>query len=53
MTGVGKIGDVFAGCDIDDSHPTHSNAEGLARTIALARRRPRRASSSSTSSRPT
>jgi phosphopentomutase len=37
VTGVGKIGDVFAGCDIDDSHPTHSNAEGLARTIELAR----------------
>ena len=30
VTGVGKIGDVFAGCDIDESHPTHSNAEGLA-----------------------
>ena len=43
VTGVGKIGDVFAGCDIDDSQPTHSNAEGLARTIALARERRRRA----------
>jgi phosphopentomutase len=37
VTGVGKIGDVFAGCDIDDSHPTHSNAEGLATTVELAR----------------
>ena len=37
VTGVGKIGDVFAGCDIDESHPTRSNAEGLAQTIALAR----------------
>jgi phosphopentomutase len=37
VTGVGKIGDVFAGCDIDDSNPTHANAEGLARTIELAR----------------
>ena len=37
VTGVGKIGDVFAGCDIDESQPTHSNAEGLASTVALAR----------------
>jgi phosphopentomutase len=37
VTGVGKIGDVFAGQDIDDSRPTHSNAEGLACTIELAR----------------
>jgi phosphopentomutase len=36
VTGVGKIGDIFAGCDIDDSYPTKSNADGLARTIALA-----------------
>jgi phosphopentomutase len=36
VTGVGKIGDIFAGCDIDDSYPTRSNADGLARTIALA-----------------
>src|SRR5213078_2683892 len=27
--GVGKIGDIFAGCDIDESHPTKSNDEGL------------------------
>jgi phosphopentomutase len=37
VTGVGKIKDIFAGCDIDDSYPTKSNADGLARTIALAR----------------
>ncbi len=37
-TGVGKISDIFAGCDIDDSQPTTSNADGLAQTIALARR---------------
>ncbi len=37
VTGVGKINDIFAGCDIDDSYPTKSNADGLARTIALAR----------------
>jgi phosphopentomutase len=37
VTGVGKISDVFAGCDVDESHPTVSNADGLARTIALAR----------------
>ena len=37
VTGVGKIKDIFAGCDIDDSYPTTSNADGLARTIALAR----------------
>src|SRR2546425_11569012 len=33
--GVGKIGDIFAGCDIDDSHPTKSNVEGINRTIEL------------------
>jgi phosphopentomutase len=36
VTGVGKIGDIFAGCDIDESHPTRSNADGLARTVGLA-----------------
>jgi phosphopentomutase len=36
VTGVGKINDIFAGCDIDDSYPTKSNADGLARTLALA-----------------
>ena len=37
VTGVGKISDIFAGQDIDESQPTRSNADGLARTIALAR----------------
>src|SRR6059036_1403975 len=35
--GVGKIGDIFAGCDIDHSHPTKSNLEGIARTERLLR----------------
>jgi phosphopentomutase len=33
--GVGKIGDIFAGCDIDESSPTKSNVEGINRTIEL------------------
>jgi len=33
--GVGKIGDLFAGCDIDESIPTQSNAEGIAQTERL------------------
>ena len=33
--GVGKIGDIFAGCDIDESHPTKSNTEGIQRTEKL------------------
>jgi len=33
--GVGKVGGVFAGCDIDESFPTKSNAEGIARTERL------------------
>jgi phosphopentomutase len=37
VTGVGKINDIFAGCDVDDSQPTRSNADGLARIVALAR----------------
>ncbi|MER3411036.1 MAG: phosphopentomutase, partial [Thermoleophilia bacterium] len=35
VVGVGKIGDIFAGCDIDESHPTKSNVEGITRTIEL------------------
>jgi len=35
--GVGKIGDIFAGCDIDTSSPTRSNAEGIFETIRLLR----------------
>src|SRR5689334_24782497 len=34
---VGKIADIFAGCDIDESHPTRSNAEGIATTERLLR----------------
>jgi phosphopentomutase len=33
--GVGKISDIFAGCDIDESHPTRSNAEGIHMTEQL------------------
>ena len=35
--GVGKIGDIFAGCDVDTSHPTASNAQGIAATAELMR----------------
>jgi len=35
--GVGKIGDIFAGVDIDESHPTKSNVEGIAQTERLLR----------------
>ncbi len=33
--GVGKIGDIFAGQDIDESHPTRSNVEGITMTEEL------------------
>jgi phosphopentomutase len=33
--GVGKIGDIFAGQDIDESHPTKSNVEGITQTEKL------------------
>jgi phosphopentomutase len=33
--GVGKIGDIFAGQDIDESHPTKSNVEGITMTEQL------------------
>jgi len=35
--GVGKIGDIFAGCDVDTSRPTESNAQGIAVTTELMR----------------
>ena len=35
--GVGKIHDIFAGCDIDASHPTKSNVEGIQETERLLR----------------
>ncbi len=37
VIGVGKIGDVFAGLDVDRSLPTSSNAEGIAVTADLIR----------------
>ncbi len=37
MYGVGKIGDIFAGRDIDDSRPTKSNVEGIQQTETLLR----------------
>jgi phosphopentomutase len=33
--GVGKIGDIFAGQDIDQSHSTKSNVEGITKTEEL------------------
>ena len=33
--GVGKIADIFAGCDIDESHPTKSNIDGIQQTEKL------------------
>ena len=33
--GVGKIRDIFAGCDIDESYPTKSNVEGITQTERL------------------
>jgi phosphopentomutase len=35
--GVGKIGDIFAGCDIDESLPTKSNIDGIQQTEQLLR----------------
>ena len=35
--GVGKISDIFAGRDIDDSRPTKSNVEGIQQTETLLR----------------
>src|SRR5438093_11918435 len=35
--GVGKIGDIFAGQDIDESRPTKSNIEGIQQTETLLR----------------
>src|SRR3954467_2123793 len=35
--GVGKISDIFAGQDIDESHPTKSNVEGIQKTEELLR----------------
>jgi phosphopentomutase len=35
--GVGKISDIFAGCDVDESFPTKSNTEGIVQTERLLR----------------
>src|SRR3954451_861735 len=35
--GVGKISDIFAGQDIDESNPTKSNVEGITQTERLLR----------------
>jgi len=35
--GVGKISDIFAGVDIDESNPTKSNTEGIVKTEELLR----------------
>jgi phosphopentomutase len=35
--GVGKISDIFAGRDVDESFPTKSNVEGIAKTEVLLR----------------
>src|SRR5207237_10752719 len=35
--GVGKISDIFAGSDIDESFPTKSNVEGITQTERLRR----------------
>jgi phosphopentomutase len=37
VVGVGKIGDIFAGCDIDVSHPTKSNIDGIQQTEKVLR----------------
>jgi phosphopentomutase len=34
---VGKVGDIFSGQGIDETHPTKSNFEGIAQTEALLR----------------
>jgi len=33
--GVGKISDIFAGCDIDESFTTKSNVDGINKTVEL------------------
>ena len=35
--GIGKISDIFAGVDVDHSHPTKSNADGIRITETLLR----------------
>ena len=35
MHAVGKISDIYAGCDIDESFPTKSNVDGINKTVEL------------------
>src|SRR5207244_4708813 len=35
--GVGKIGDIFEGQDMDESHPTKSNVDGITQSEKLLR----------------
>ena len=35
MHGVGKISDIFAGCDVDESFPTKSNVDGINKIVEL------------------
>ena len=51
--GVGKIADIFAGRDIDESHPTKSNVEGITAPSELLRDVDAGLRSSRTSSRRT
>src|SRR5580765_2350308 len=37
VSGVGKISDIFAGCDIDESYPTKSNLARISKTEQLLR----------------
>ena len=38
VIGVGKIGDIFAGCGLTESYPTHSNTEGMDLTSSVLMR---------------
>ena len=38
VIGVGKISDIFAGVGITESHPTHSNSDGMRTTCEIAKR---------------
>ena len=35
VIGVGKIGDIFAMSGLTETHPTHNNTEGMAKTLEL------------------
>lgn len=38
VIGIGKIGDIFAGRGLSESHYTHSNAEGMEKLTEMAKR---------------